>query len=241
MIDDGAQLGTVLLHILEESVVAPECLAQSPGAFRWRVVLLLPVLADSKCLLPVKPPEIDALLLVRTDDVLEESLHKVVVLHLPQYRFSGRVAQVGSQRAVAVLMGSHAVGGVQVEGGLQAVTVDEVDESPGIGDAAGVPAPARPAALVPVHVHDEHVHRDILALRIAHNLLELRLRVSPIAAVPVAEDVLRRQRHTAAHFDKVAQTFLVLMAVAEEVPIDSALVNGIRPPSDALLLWLKGV
>ena len=84
VIDDGTQLGTILLHVLVESVVAPKGFAQILRTLGRRVVLLPSVLADGKRLLPVEPPEIDALRLVRADNVLKESLHKVVVLHLPE-------------------------------------------------------------------------------------------------------------------------------------------------------------
>ena len=191
VVDDGAQVGAVLLHVLEEGVVAPEGLAQGLGALGGRVALLLSVLADGECLLPVEPPEVYALGLVRTDDVLEECLHEVIVLHLPEDGLPRCVAQVAGHRLVVVFVCAHAVGGMEVEGCLEAVAVHVVDERPGAGDATGVPAPPGPSALVPVHVHDEHVHRDVVVLYVADNLQELGLRVGPVAAVPVAEDVLR--------------------------------------------------
>ena len=84
VIDDGAQFGTVLLHVLEEGVVAPEGLAQVLRARSWRVVLFRSVFAYGECLLPVEPPEVNALILVRPDDILEQGFHVFVVLHLPK-------------------------------------------------------------------------------------------------------------------------------------------------------------
>ena len=130
---------------------------------------------------------------------------------------------------------------MQVEGSLQTMVVDVVDKGPGLGNTRSIPAPTCPTALVPVHIHDEHVHRDVVVFNIADNLHELGLRVGPIATIPVAEDVFRWHRHTASHLDEVAKAFLVLMPVAQEVPIDGSFVDGIRPPCDALILRLEGV
>ena len=138
-------------------------------------------------------------------------------------------------------MGANAVGGMEVEGSLEAVLVHVVDERLGLRDAVRVPAPARPAALVPIHIHDEHVHRNVVVLHVADYLLELGPGVSPVAAVPVAEDVFRRHRHTASHLDEVAEACLVVVSVAEEVPVGSRPVDRVGPPGDAVLLGFKGV
>ena len=127
MIDHRSEFRTILLHILEESVIAPKSLAQSPGALCRRIVLIRSVLADGKCLLPVQPPEIDAFSLVRTDDILEESLHESVVLHLPQNGLSGIVAKVGSHRSIVIFVSSHAVGGMQIEGSTDSMLMHIVD------------------------------------------------------------------------------------------------------------------
>ena len=130
---------------------------------------------------------------------------------------------------------------MQIEGGLQTVIVDEVDECLWRGDERFIPAPACPATLVPIHIHDEHIHRNIVLFHIANNLHELALCISPIAAVPVAQNVFRGHRHTASHLDVVAQTRLIIMSVAQEVPVDSRLVDRVRPPCDALFFGFKSV
>ena len=59
--DEGAALGAVVAHVVKEHMVAPEGLAQSIG------------IVTGEVLLPVNPPEVDALLLPLVDDDRREA------------------------------------------------------------------------------------------------------------------------------------------------------------------------
>ena len=137
-------------------------------------------------------------------------------------------------------MTAHSVGRMQVQCRLHAVVVHVVYQVLRGGDECLVPAPSRPSALVPVHIHNEHIHRHIVILRVTYNLLELGLFVGPVAAIPIAEDVLWRHGDTPCHLDEVAQALPVFVAVAQEVPVYSLTVQRLPHPGNTIHRTVEG-
>ena len=177
MIDDRTELGTVLLHILEEGMVAPEGLAKLVGTIRQGIALGTGMLAYGLLLLPVEPPEIDALALERTNDIIEERTGKAVILYGPGDGtcVGSRQPHCRTQVLILILGVADAIGGMKIQGCTQAVIMHVVDKIGGIGDLAGIPTPTRPATPVPVHIHDDDIHGDIVVLDIADNTDEIGL------------------------------------------------------------------
>ena len=75
MENQRATVGSVLLHLIEEYVVAPECLTKTF------------YIGTCKILLPVEPPEVDTLLLEGAYEVFKESLGEFLILKVPGYEF----------------------------------------------------------------------------------------------------------------------------------------------------------
>ena len=216
-------------HIVVEHVVAPEGLTQAIHVFTREV------------LLPVDPPEVNALTFAGTDDTIEHVVIELPVAQVPGHAVHGAVEpHVGAQLLEVVLVVVDTVGGVQVQGDLQAVSVHPVDESFGIGNRRAVPRPSSPALGVPVHIENHHVHRNLIALHVVHNLHELVTGVALVFAVPISQNVERRHRLTASHLCEVTQCFLVLMAVAQEVPVDSIFVDGLCHPGHPIHIAVEG-
>ena len=92
MVDDGAYLLAVHLHIGEVDMVEPESLAQSLGV------------GTREPLLPVQPPEVDAFALAQAHDILEERLVEWVVVELPGDGGAVGVAQFVAHSSIAVLV-----------------------------------------------------------------------------------------------------------------------------------------
>ena len=75
--DYRTAVGTVHHHVVEEYMVAPESLSESVGVGACEV------------LLPVEPPEINALFLERTQEVFGKCLVEIHVLKFPWNHFGG--------------------------------------------------------------------------------------------------------------------------------------------------------
>ena len=75
--DHRTAVGTVFLHVIEENMVAPESLSETIGVGAGEV------------LLPVKPPEVNALFLERTQEVVCECLVEICIFEFPWNHFSG--------------------------------------------------------------------------------------------------------------------------------------------------------
>ncbi len=72
---------------------------------------------------------------------------------------------------------------------------------------------------VPVHVDDEDVQRGVVLMEAAHQVVEFLVAIGPVARPPDAEGEARRQWNAAGDTDVVAECLLVVVAVAEEVPV----------------------
>ena len=196
-------------------------------------------LGGALLLLPVEPPEVDALLLKR----VVQKVHVVggVLLVgdvegnvLPR---RGIDAHGPGHGGIGLLPWLHARRRMHIERGLQALLVNLLQEVVGVGKEDFVPGVAGPAeavirlvdlafrlklllADVPAHVDDQNVERHIVFVEAADELVELLIGVIPVARPPRAEGKARRQRDAAGDFYEVAECLAVVVAVAEEVPVN---------------------
>ena len=214
-------LAVLALHVAEEEVVAPPRIAQP-----LHLLVVEP-------LLPVEPPEVDAVVHIGMQIGLEESLYELLVAAEPFHSLAVGAAHALGKLLVFLLVGSHAVGGMQVHRGVDALLVEKTEELAIVGEEVFVPVPARPSATslladgVPVHVDDEDVERDVVLAKPPHQITEVLVGVAPVAAPPIAKGIARRHRHTASEARIALQGSLVVVAVTHEVPVLSTL--GSRP------------
>ena len=230
VIDYRTKMGTVAAHVLKEDMVAPESLAQ-PGHVFY-----------SKMLLPVEPPKIHSSLFMHGNDVLEQGFIEVIVLNLPRDGFAIRrvIAQVRLHGLIVILVSAHTIGRMEIKRRLHTMVVHEFEKVLGTRDEVAIPAPSRPTAFVPVHIHNQYVQGNIVRFGIAYDTLEFRLGIGPITAVPVTENIFGRQRHTATHLCVVGKTSLVIMAVTQEIPVGGRLVHRLVPPQETFFIGCEG-
>ena len=76
---------------------------------------------------------------------------------------------------------------------------------------------------MPVHIHHQHVERNVEALEVAYQVAKILVAVAPISAPPVAKGVARRQGNVAGKAGEAFQRLLVVGAVNHEIPVLSAL------------------
>ena len=215
-------VGTVVCHIIIEHMIAPECLTESC------------CIRACKVLLPVYPPEVNALFLVATDNPVEKRLCEIGIVQAPCYsvvlyiltaKVGGHLSEI-SRRLIPV----YSVGRMQVKGNLELLGVNVAEQLLRIGNKVGVPRPARPssnpcrltvgiAIPVPVHVENHHVGRNVVIGKILHYLTVVGSRVRLVLAVPISKDVGRRQWYFAGNLCKVAQSFLIVGAIPHEIGV----------------------
>ena len=125
---------------------------------------------------------------------------------------------------------------MQVERGLQVLLLCPLQEALRRGKQASVPGVACPAAtcrlgIMPVHIYDEHVERNVVVVHLRDEVAQLVVAVCPVARPPVAEGVARWQWHLARKLGIVAQRLLVVVSVGEEIPVlRLALVRAVGNP-----------
>ena len=170
--------------------------------------------------------------------VLPEISFRTVIV-----RCAGQI--VFHKPVVRLLVGLYAVAEMQVQGGLYVHPVQFFQEIPGIRKKFLFPGISRPAdglpefvqarpssrlprrggglefgpGLMPVHVYDHDIYRDVEVLEVPGQVYELEIRVLPVAAPPVAECVFRRERYLSGDFREVPEGGLVVMPVAEEIEV----------------------
>ena len=129
--------------------------------------------AGVRTVLPVHPPEVDALRLHRVVQHREVRREEGGVVDLERDLLAqlGVAAEGLGHRRVGVLERAHPVGGVEVQRDLHAAAVHLGEEGLGVGEVLGLPAVAGPAAVElgrhavdPVPVHVEHGDREPHAL-----------------------------------------------------------------------------
>ena len=229
MVDERTTVGTVQAHVVVENVVAPEGLTQSLQELTCTV------------LLPVQPPEVNALTLAGTQDSVEHRVVEFSIREVPRHALhigwqSHIVADVVEEFLVVV----DAISRMQVQCHLQVLFVHEIDEPFGIGNDGTVPRPARPAFGVPVHIENHHIHRNLVLAHVGGYLHEFVGGVALIFAVPVAQHVERWHRLAACYLREVAQSLAIIVTVAHEIPIYSLFVNGFSHPWNPIHIAIEG-
>ena len=225
--DDRPRLA-LPLHVREENVVQVER-GVHPGNARG-----VP-------LLPVQPPEVHAHLLQRVQNEAHVVLGELLVHDVKRnVAFGGRVDSHGSRHfRVHGFVRLDARRRVQVQANLQAFLLGPVQKVLRVGEVVAIPRVAGPAGRlpglvahqaavleplrqetdVPVDVDHEHVQRHLVSRVLVDELAELRVGVLPVARPPDAEGKARRHRDPAGDQDEILQSLLVVVAVAEEVPV----------------------
>ena len=213
-----------------------------------RVQALLP---GHTALLPVQPPEVDALVLKLVVQV-EIRLHELRAGQVELDRFAaGRIdAHMLGGLGVAVLERADAVARVHVERGLEAMVAQRVQEALGIGEEVAVPGIAGPARAVlgvhvvdqmPVHVDDGRGERQPLMLEAIDQLQVLGLGVAVVAAPPVAHREPGQQRGRAGEAVEVLHGLDVAVAVAEHIQILPLIGARHHPGAERIGLALDGI
>ena len=138
-------------------------------------------------LLPVKPPEINAFLLHRVHNLLEHAGHELLVGVDPfDTSCSFRIlAQTLCKCRVAFFPMIESFRRMQVKSDLQSFALEIFHELLRIREKAPVPCPSGPSAtsfvsVVPVHIHDEHVKRNVICAELIHQSTHFLVGVRPI-------------------------------------------------------------
>ena len=224
--------------VVPEAVIAPESIGQA-----FYIFTLPP-------LLPVQPPEVNALFFKRMDNGVEVSVGPFLLVEAERYGsppalaahrgfvafigpsllgidialgavvIIGTAQIIGHKAGVAVFVGTDSGCGMKVESSLEPLAMQFCQQALRIGNKVAVPGVAGPAAplaelvvpkalvhrlpgLVPVHIDDEHIGRDVTLAHIFGELEELLVGVDPVAAPPIPEYEPGRQGDIASHLCKV--------------------------------------
>ena len=169
-------LVTVTLHVAEIAVVDP------PGVVKLCEFCIIYML------LPVKPPEVHTFLLHRMHYLLEHVAHELLVRVDPVDAVSPlRVfSQTLCQGRVALLPVIESLCRMQVESYLKTFILEVFHEFLRVREEALVPSPSGPSAtafigIMPVHIHYEHVKRDVVCVELVHQRTHFLVGVCPVA------------------------------------------------------------
>ncbi len=180
-------------------------------------------------LLPVNPPEIHAGFLVGVVQVLEVSLHEPPVRGL-----KGNLVLVGAVHAqsfrhgrIRLLVGPDAIRRMEIESHMQAHVVETAEKPLGVGKELPVPGVSRPAAAIfrrnihqmPIHVDHRYGQRNFPGPESLHQRQIALLRISVVAAPPVAQREPGQQRRMAAEAVEVPEAGHVAVSIAEKVQV----------------------
>ena len=193
VVDEGTLRAAVALGgMRREQMVQPKRIAQRRLVFRHAP------------LLPVQPPEVDAFGLHRGQDVFKIARRPLFLVAMVRHGVRALPAVVLRECVVAGLDRLDAARGMEIERRLATVVVQILERRLVVGEQALVPGVARPAPVLsklvlqvgtvadaprvmPLHVDDEDVDGDVDGLHLVDQLPDLRVRVEPVAAPPVAE------------------------------------------------------
>ena len=193
-----------------------------------------PLHRAGSALLPVYPPEIHTLLLHGVVQALEVRLEEFLAARV---KVNGQLflrvtAQGAAHGGIGLLVGLHAVGGVQVQRHPHAPAVQFRKQGGRIGEQLPVPGIARPAGAVghigqvPVHVDHRHGQGDARVTAAIHQLHIAFLGVFMVAAPPVAQGIAGRHGHRAGQAVEVLQAARIVQPVAEEIQVDLLVFPG---------------
>ena len=218
---------TLLCHMVIEGVVEPEC-----------VVQILHILACYP-LLPIEPPEVYALLLHRTKHGIEIGIGPLLLRHLVRNALALFAPTISlCKTLVRLLVRLNTRGRVEVQRGLEILLVTPREEVLGRREELLLPGVACPAhtliilillrilstqapGLVPIHIDDEHIERNIQRAHSLDQVAQLIVRILPIATPPISEYILRRERNIARYTGVVLQRLGIFVSVGKEVQIES--------------------
>ncbi len=154
-----------------------------------------------RALLPVDPPKVDPICLMRMMQLREVVLNERPVRKIkrnPNIRF-GINTHCDRHRLVCFLKPTHPVRRVQVNRDHPVVVLQPLQEAAWIREEIKVPRITRPTAPVsfrnigdvPVHVDDTDRERNIFRLEACHQILVFLLTITPVATPPVTEYLTR--------------------------------------------------
>src|ERR1700722_1632915 len=89
---------------------------------------------------------------------------------------------------------------------------------------------------MPININHEDIKRGVVLMESLDQLIELLVGISPVSRPPGPECEARRQRNLSRHARVVIQSALVVVAVAEEVPILTVSRRTRRDPRPRTLL-----
>ncbi len=89
---------------------------------------------------------------------------------------------------------------------------------------------------VPVHVDDQDIEGHVILAKTAHQIVEFLIGVGPIARPPRAEGEARRQRDAPGDENVIAQRLLVIVTIAEEIPILTLAGRALHDPGPRTVL-----
>ena len=236
VVDEGTQGRVLLFGVVEEGVVEPEGVREPRSEFRLHP------------LLPVEPPEIDALALHGVQHGLKIGVGPLLLVDVERHGFAlpGPSVLFG-EWFVNSLIRLDARSRVEVERHFEVFGLGPFQEIRRRGEQLLLPGVASPAdalsvfvlggillpespGLVPVHVDDQYVDRDVDRFEFPDQVDEFVVGVLPVAAPPVAERVLRGQRRAACDELEVGECLFVVVAIGEEVEVLAvALGAGFHP------------
>src|SRR5271156_3033619 len=83
---------------------------------------------------------------------------------------------------------------------------------------------------MPVDINYENVERGVVLMKSPNQLIELLIRIGPVSRPPRPECKPRRERNLSRHARVIVESALVVVAVAEEVPIFTLSSRARRDP-----------
>ena len=181
-----------ILHIVEKDVVDPPCIVKRVN---FRVV---------KALLPVNPPETDALAGHRVENILEKTVHETTVGRYPRHILlgSGIDAIFASHFRISLLIVLHSRCRMQIESHFQVLVAKMVEKFLRFREKSAVPGPAGPSSMsfigvMPVHVNNENLYRDSVVVEVLHQFSDFMVGISPPSRPPESECIAGRDRNVA--------------------------------------------
>ena len=113
---------------------------------------------------------------------------------------------------------------MQIDCHLKVIGLEVIHELAWVREEAFVPCPSGPSAtagisVMPVHVDNEHIERDIICMELVHESSKFLVCIGPVAGPPISECESWRERHLAGKDCEVLKGSLVVMSICHEIPI----------------------
>ena len=253
-----ALAGAAAGQVVPEGIVEPEGVAEALDVFAFAELLPVEPPEIHSLLLDGMQHGVEVgirpLLLVHAEgDVGGGAVGLEVVLRAVVVAGAGEVIRL--EALVGLFEDLQAGCRVQVEGGLEMMAVEFLEGAFGLGEEfllPGVSSPAQalpglvlapfglayavernlllPVGIVPVHVDDEHVGGDVIGVEVLRQVHQFGIGVQPIAAPPVSQGVFGREGDAAGDLHEVAKGLCVLVAVCEDVPVDTLAFGALFHP-----------